>query len=141
MAVINLATPEGQLRLETGDVADIPILSDAEYTYILSKHGNIVADSVVDALYAILARLSFETRQRLDRIEFYGNQSFEQYSKFVTDKIANLQGTNRLASNFSIYAGGLLLSDMAVNNANPDINRVVTPFECGYANTPSPYWS
>lgn len=141
MAVINLATPEGQLRLETGDIGDLPILSDAEYTYILSKHDNIVADSVVDALYAILARLSFQTRERLDRIEFYGNQSFEQYSKFVTDKIANLQGTNRLASNFTVYAGGLLLSDMAANNLNPDINRVVTPFECGYGDTPPLSWS
>ena len=53
--MINLNTLEGQLRLETGDVSDVAVMSDAEYTYILSQHNNVVKDSVLDALYAILA--------------------------------------------------------------------------------------
>lgn len=131
MAVIDLGTAVGQLRLECGDVLDLPIMSDAEYTYILSKHNNVVADSVVDALYAILARLSMETRERLDRLEFYGNQRFEQYQKFIKDKIAELtgQGTGRIADGTQVYAGGLSKTDIANQKADTDLNQWKSPFD------------
>lgn len=126
---VNLATPEGQLRFEVGDTMDVPIMSDAEYTYILSKHSNIVADSVLDALYAILARMSFKTRQRLDRIEFYGNQAFEQYMKFVEDKIKQIQGIGFVANNFNVYAGGMSKQDAANYAADSDLIQFKNPLD------------
>lgn len=127
--MIDLNTPVGQLRLETGDVGDIVILSDDEYSYILSKHGNIVKDSVIDALYAVLARLSFKTRERLDRIEFFGNQSYEQYKTFVENKIKQLSGIGFVANNFSVYAGGISVEDKSKYAADADLIQWRNPLE------------
>lgn len=127
--MVNLNTPEGQLRLETGDVSDIPVMSDAEYTYILSQHDNIVKDSVLDALYAILARLSYKTDQRLDRIQFWGSQSYEQYKSFVEGKIKQIQGIGIVANNFNIYAGGISKTDAAAYKADADLIQWQNPFD------------
>lgn len=127
---IDLSSKVGQLRLECGDVLDLPFMSDAEYTYILSKHGDVVKDSVVDALYAILARLSLQTRERLDRLEFFGNQRFEQYVQFLKDKIAELtgQGNGRIAENIAVYAGGISAADAAAYAADTDLIQYQPPF-------------
>ena len=127
--MIDLNTPVGQLRLETGDVGDIVILSDAEYSYILSKYGNSVKDSVIDALYAVLARLSFKTRERLDRIEYFGNQSYEQYKTFVENKIKQLNGTGFVASNFNVYAGGISVEDAEKYKSDSDLIQWHNPLE------------
>lgn len=127
--MVDLSTPIGQLRMETGDVGDITILYDEEYSYILSKHNNSVKDSVVDALYAVLLKLSFRTRERLDRIEFFGNQSFEQYQKFVKDKIKQLSGIGIVANNFNVYAGGISVEDAEKYKADSDIIQWRNPLE------------
>lgn len=127
--MIDLNTSVGQLRLETGDVADVPVMSDAEYTYILSQHNNIVKDSVLDALYAILARLAYNTDQRLDRIQFWGSQSYEQYKQFVEGKIKQIQGIGFVANNFNVYAGGLSKQDAADYKADTDLIQWKSPFD------------
>ena len=127
--MIDLNSAVGQLRLETGDVSDIPVLSDAEYTYILSQHNDVVKDSVIDALYAVLARLSYNTDQRLDRIQFWGSQSFEQYKTFVQDKIKNLTGVGILANKISVYAGGISKTDAEKYSTDDDLIQFSNPFD------------
>lgn len=126
---LNLNTLEGQLRLETGDVSDVAVMSDAEYTYILSQHNNVVKDSVLDALYAILARLAYNTDQRLDRIQFWGSQSYEQYKSFVEGKIKQIQGIGFVANNFNVYAGGISKEDAANYAADTDLVQWQNPFD------------
>ena len=127
--MIDLNSAVGQLRLETGDISDIPVLSDAEYTYILSQHNDVVKDSVIDALYAVLARLSYNTDQRLDRIQFWGSQSFEQYKTFVQDKIKNLTGVGILANKISVYAGGISKTDAEKYSTDDDLIQFSNPFD------------
>lgn len=126
---LDLNSAVGQLRLETGDISDIPVLSDAEYTYILSQHNDVVKDSVIDALYAVLARLSYNTDQRLDRIQFWGSQSFEQYKTFVQDKIKNLTGVGILANKISVYAGGISKTDAEKYSTDDDLIQFSNPFD------------
>lgn len=130
--MIDLNTPVGQLRLEVMDMGDIPILDDASYTYILAQHDNVVKDSVVDALRAVQGKLAFSTRERLDRLEFYGNQTYEQYSKWVADKIKYLSGIGFVAGGVSVYAGGVFVSDVTANLSNPDVVRVTSIMDNTY---------
>ncbi len=113
MAVLDLTDPVDIVRLNIGDTSDINWLSDVEIQYALdSNSGNINAATKQSATY-ILARLAFSGRERLDKLEFYGSEVYNNYLKFLKEIInsAVYSGTA------GIYVAGLDLADVQ-NNIN-----------------------
>ena len=81
--VIDPTTDVGKIRLRIGDYLDIQILPDIVIENALSeKSGNIVNASILCAQY-ILAALSRGVHERLQMIEVYGNQAFDQYLEYL----------------------------------------------------------
>lgn len=124
MAVIDLTKAEDRVRLACADTSDLPILTDAVYTYLLTKHSDNEVAATKEAAYLILGQLSTATRERLDRIEFYGNQKFEQYLVFIKEVIKNPNGYLNSAG---IYAAGISISDIEANEDDPDIVKREIP--------------
>ena len=122
--ILDLNNPVHIIRLELGDTKDLQIYSDAEYQYYLDKNDGNLKQAIIESGHAILMKLSHGSRQRLDRIEFYGNQNFEQFMKALERKIAQLSGKasrGEVAAGSSVFAGGVFKSECRDNG---DINRV-----------------
>ena len=82
--VIDPTTDLGKLRLRTGDTGDLPYLNDNIYLTTLSdSSGNLNQTARICSMY-ILAILSKDTRQRLQMVELYGNQAYDQYKSYLT---------------------------------------------------------
>ena len=122
--LLDLNNPVHIIRLELGDTKDLQIYSDAEYQYYLDKNNGDLKQAIIESGHAILMKLSHGSRQRLDRIEFYGNQNFEQFMKALERKIAQLSGKasrGEVAAGATVFAGGVYRSETICND---DINRV-----------------
>lgn len=83
MALIDINSPLGLLRLRLGDTRDIPILSDDVYQKTLDdNNGNLKASAKLCGQY-ILATLAFDSQQSMGVITVYGNQVFNQYKEYL----------------------------------------------------------
>lgn len=83
MAVIDYSTDIGKLRCRTADVSDLPYLPDQVYASVLAeKSGNMNA-AVVALSSMILGQLAFKTHRKLQQLEVFGAEAFENYSKFL----------------------------------------------------------
>lgn len=118
MAVIDLTTPIGRIRMAVGDCLDITYLSDTQYQDLLDANNqNENAVTQIAAGY-ILMMLSFDTRCRLDRIETYGNNAFEQYMKALKETIRNpIYGSSAP----HIYAAGVYVEDVLDNQSDTTV--------------------
>ena len=122
---IDVNTPEGRIRLRVGDIQDVPILPDSIYTYYYQVNNSNENRTVVSIAYAILAALSQNTRERLDRIEYYGQEAFDNYLKFIDILIKDPRTS---VTGAGVYCGGLSKEDMRENNSNSDNNTSpITP--------------
>lgn len=84
MAMIDLSSPVGILRLRLGDTRDIPILPDEVYEQALEeKKGNLKAATILCGQY-ILATLAFDSQASMGVVTVYGNQVFRQYQDYLT---------------------------------------------------------
>ena len=118
-----------QVKLEVADLDQaFPLLSDADYDYLLLKHNNSVVRAAVDAARIILLLLSQRTDETVDVFSVRGSKAAEQYRLALELYIKNPQ-LNPLYNNLQGYFGGVSISDMAANNANCDNNIVVSPSE------------
>ncbi len=129
---LDLTEAKDRVRLAVADTQDIPIFPDDVYEYLLTKHDNNETAATKEAAYLILGQLSYNTHERLDRLEFFGNQSFEQYRLFIQDVIRNPSGALALAG---IYVAGL---DLAEAIANDEDTTIVHHFLPSYANQIEP---
>lgn len=120
---IDVNTPEGRIRLRVGDIQDVPILPDSIYTYYYQVNNSNENRTIVSIAYAILAALSQNTRERLDRIEYYGQEAFDNYLKFINVLIKDPRTSMTIAG---VYCGGLSKEDMRENDSNPDVNTSQT---------------
>lgn len=118
MAVINYDSAIDRVRLAVADVQDIQMLPDTVYEKILEQNNNneVTATRIIAGI--ILGLLSPGTRCRLDRIETYGNQYFENYLKFIEKVINNPTG---IYSSAGIYAAGIYVQDVLDNQADTEI--------------------
>lgn len=116
--ILDLTDPIARVRLAVADWQDIPILPDETYEYLLTKNSNNEPATIKEAAYIILGTLSFGTRQRLDRVEVYGNMSFDQYMKFIKEVIKNPSGNYTTAG---VYAAGVYVSDVLNNQADTEV--------------------
>ena len=108
-----------KLRVEIGDTdVSFPILDDSSYQYFLDKHSNNLNRAAIDAARAILFQLSTMNSETVS-IFSVKNTSAEAYRQalllYIKDQ--NLKG----------YFGGVSISDMEANAANPDNNIVENP--------------
>ena len=116
-----------QVKLEVADLDQaFPLLSDADYDYLLLKHNNSVVRAAVDAARIILLLLSQRTDETVDVFSVRGSKAAEQYRLALELYIKNPQ-LNPLYNNLKGYVGGVSISDMEANNANCDNNIVENP--------------
>lgn len=79
MAIIDLSSPVGMLRLRLGDTRDLPILPDEVYEKTIEdKNGNLKAATILCGQY-ILATLAFKSHQKMMGLEVWGAESFKNY--------------------------------------------------------------
>ena len=115
-----------KLRLEVGDVGvSFPILDDTSYEYFLEKHSNNLNRAGLDAARAILFQLSTRNSETVD-VFSVKNTSAESYRQALLLYIKD-PNLNPLYKNLKGYVGGVSLSDMEANVANPDNNIVTNP--------------
>ena len=116
-----------QVKLEVADLDPaFPLLSDADYDYLLLKHNNSVVRAAVDAARIILLLLSQRTDETVDVFSVRGSKAAEQYRLALELYIKNPQ-LNPLYNNLKGYVGGVSISDMEANNADLDNNIVENP--------------
>ena len=116
-----------QVKLEVADLDQaFPLLSDADYDYLLLKHNNSVVRAAVDAARIILLLLSQRTDETVDVFSVRGSKAAEQYRLALELYIKNPQ-LNPLYNNLQGYFGGVSISDMAENNADLDNNIIENP--------------
>ena len=139
--ILDLSDPVHRIRLAVADTADPLVFpQDEVYQGILDKNNGNESATIKEMAGYILGQLAYGTRQRLDRIETYGHQAFEQYLKFLNDVIRSQKSGMSLAG---IYAAGISIADIEANQSDPDIvqrrmpwgpngeySPITNPFDC-----------
>lgn len=119
-----------KLRYELGDSNELPILSDAEYSYYLSKNEDNIRRSMIDAAKAILFKLSVRGDETVDIFSIKGSKAAEQYRLALQLFIKNPE-FNPALTLANAYAGGISKSDMQENVDEDDNNAVLSPLDQG----------
>lgn len=110
--------PVDRIRLNVGDIwDDIEYLTDADYQYFLDAANGNENRATMDAVRAILFKLTRMTRERTGDIEVYGGDWFSNYMKALQ---LILKDPNIAISLAVPYAGGISRSDMQANRCDPD---------------------
>ena len=116
-----------KVRIEVADLdPGLPLLADDEYAYLLEKNNNSIVRASVDAARIILLKLSQQTDETVSIFSVKGSKTSEQYRLALELYIKNPQ-LNPLYNNLQGYFGGVSISDMEANAANPDNNIVENP--------------
>jgi hypothetical protein len=116
-----------KVRLEVGDTdITLPILDDEEYKYFLSKNGNSIRRAAVDAAKSIMFKLSMRTDETVDLFSIKGSKAAQNYM-LALQAFLKSPDMNPIMQAAMPYAGGISVSDMETNDANPDNNTVKNP--------------
>ena len=127
-----------KLRIELGDSdVSFPLLDNSSYEYFLAKHNNNLNRAAMDAARAILFQLSTMNSETVS-IFSVKNTSAEAYRQALMLYLKD-QNLNPIYQTLRGYFGGVSLSDMAENNANPDNNIVISPSETGELQSTGPF--
>lgn len=128
-----------KVRIEVADLdPGLPLLADAEYTYLLEKNNNSIVRASVDAARIILLKLSQQTDETVSIFSVKGSKAAEQYRLALELYIKNPQ-LNPLYQNLKGYFGGISISDMEANNANLGNNIVENPGKTDALFTTGPF--
>ncbi len=115
------------IRYELGDTdVNFPIMSDAEYTYFLTKNDNSVRRASLDAAKSIMLKLSMRTDETVDLFSIKGAAAAKNYIAALQAYVKNPE-LNQSLQVLQGYAGGISKADMLANDANSDNNIVVSP--------------
>ena len=116
-----------KVRIEVADLdPGLPLLSDGEYAYLLEKNNNSILRAAADAARIILLKLSQQGDETVSIFSIRGSKAAESYRLALELYIKNPQ-LNALYNNLQGYFGGVSVSDMEANVANPDNNAVQNP--------------
>ena len=127
-----------KLRVEVGDTdVSFPILDDSSYQYFLDKHSNNLNRAAIDAARAILFQLSTMNSETVS-IFSVKNTSAEAYRQALLLYIKD-QNLNPIYQNLKGYFGGVSISYMEANVANPDNNIVENPGKTDALFTTGPF--
>lgn len=123
-------TPEmiSACRTEVGDVViELPILTDSEYTYFLTKSSENIRRASLDAAKTILLKISLNSKDSVvDVLSIKTSMQADQYRKALQLYIKSPE-LNGMYSTVSAWAGGISKSDMQSNIDNLDNNAVLPP--------------
>jgi hypothetical protein len=97
MAILDPTTNIGKLRLRLGDWMEIEWLPDSVYESTLADTGNNLPKSAIILAQYILAILTRKTDRKLQQLEVYGSQVFQQYFQFLKDTVLNPNQLHDLA--------------------------------------------
>lgn len=115
------------LRYELGDTdVNFPIMSDAEYTYFLTKNDNSVRRASLDAAKSIMLKLSMRTDETVDLFSIKGAAAAKNYIAALQAYVKNPE-LNQSLQVLQGYAGGISKADMIANDANSDNNIIISP--------------
>jgi len=137
--VLDLENPVHRVRLNIADWSDLPVLSDDVIEYTLTQNaGNEAAASKICATY-VLGILSQQTHERLDRIELWGSERFNNYMKYIKEFITSPIGG--LFANAGIYAAGIDRAEVEANNNDCTIiqNKIPSYNSSGAGELDNPY--
>ena len=117
-----------QVRYEIGDNIDpaLPILTDDEYTYYLTKHSESVTRAAVDCAKTILFKLSMKNDYTVDVLSVKGSKAAQAYKEALQLYIKN-PDLNGLLRTVSGYIGNTSKSDILSNNNTSDNQAVFPP--------------
>lgn len=87
--IIDPSTNVGRLRLRVADWGDIPWIPDSVYEQTLIDTNNNLPKSASTIAYYILGILSSKTHRKLQQLEVYGNNYFDQYLQFIKQAVLN----------------------------------------------------
>lgn len=114
------------VRIELGDTSELPVMSDEEINYFLSKNNWNIQRTCLDVAKSMLLKLSMVSDQTVDIFSIRGSAAAKQYMQalkmYITDP--NL---NQALQNLQGYAGGISKADMLANDSNLDNNIVKDP--------------
>lgn len=114
------------VRIELGDTSELPVMSDDEINYFLSKNNWNIQRTCLDVAKSMLLKLSMVSDQTVDIFSIRGSAAAKQYMQalkmYITDP--NL---NQALQNLQGYAGGISKADMLANDSNLDNNIVKDP--------------
>ena len=128
-----------KVRIEVADLdLGFALLVDDEYAYLLQKNNNSIVRASVDAARIILLKLSQQTDETVSIFSVKGSKAAEQYRLALELYIKNPQ-LNPLYNNLQGYFGGVSISDMEANVANPDNNIVENPGKTDALFTTGPF--
>lgn len=118
-----------QVRLEVADIdPTLPILSDTDYEYFLSKNNNSITRASIDAARTILLVLSQRGEETVDLFSIKGSKAAEQY-RLALQLFLTSPSTNPVLQNAKGWVGGTSYEDIQTNLANPDNNLIRLPRE------------
>jgi len=104
------------LRYELGDTdVNFPIMSDAEYTYFLTKNDNSVRRASLDAAKSIMLKLSMRTDETVDLFSIKGAAAAKNYIAALQAYVKNPE-LNQSLQVLQGYAGGISKADMIAND-------------------------
>jgi hypothetical protein len=127
------------LRYELGDTSpELPIMSDAEYQYFLTKNSNALQRSAMDAAKSIMLKLSMRSDETVDIFSVKGSAAARNYMQALQLYIKN-PDLNAMYDKVQGYAGGISLSDMQANDSNLDNNIVKQPTAETFTYRPSSF--
>lgn len=127
------------LRYELGDTSpELPIMSDEEYQYFLSKNDYVIRRAAMDAAKSIMLKLSMRSDETTDIFSIKGSAAAKNYMQALQLYIKN-PDLNALYDKVQGYAGGISLSDMQANDSNLDNNIVKQPTAETFTYRPSSF--
>ena len=95
--VIDPSTNIGRLRLRVGDWSDPVFLPDSVYQSTLDDTSNNVPKSTIIVAQYILAMMTRKTDRKLQQLEVYGSQAFQNYFEFLKQTILSPNQLNSVA--------------------------------------------
>lgn len=119
-----MATPESILavRTELGDTdISLPVLSDEEIGYFIDKNLGNVSRATIDTAKTLMFKLSYRTDQTVDILSIKGSKTAANWIAALKEYLRN-PSLNPLIGSASGWGGGISVSEMQANNANPDNN-------------------
>lgn len=126
------------VRIELGDTSELPVMSDEEINYFLSKNDWNIRRTSLDVAKSMLLKLSMATDSTVDIFSIKGSSAAKQYMQALKMYISD-PNLNQSLQNLKAYAGGISKSDMQANDSNLDNNIIKQPTAETFTYRPSSF--
>ena len=118
MAILDPANSAvDRIRLNIGDNSDMVWLTDDEIEYSLSYNNNNESAATKQCAGFILAKMAYNGHERLDKLEFWGAEVFNQYRVYLKDVLNNATYN----ATGGIFVAGMDLEDTRNNKLDSTI--------------------